>query len=440
MTTSRVHGKTLTLAIAASLALGACAQKEPILQGERLNLRGEATEVVTRPTAEVTQLTVPAQQNYAQWTHKNGSTAHRVAHPALGTALTRVWSANIGSGNTKKARITSDPVVAAGRVFTMDSGAQVRAFSTSGAPIWSTSLTPPWDKGGAASSGGIAYGNGLIVATTGFGEVIAMDPATGGIKWRHRMEASVSAAPLVIDGLIVVVDLNNKAVALDTANGRIQWQISSGGSSTGLSGAGTPAADGEFLALPFSSGELVGANIKTGARAWSAAVSGGGKGNARGFVGAIASDPVITPDTIYAGNQAGRLISVNRETGARNWTINEGSYAPVWAAGDSVFLVNDQFQLKRLRASDGAQMWATTLPGYLKDGKRRRTAHVHYGPVLAGNRLIVASSDGQIRSFNATTGASLGSVALGGGAASQPAIVNGTLYILSGNGQLHAFK
>ncbi|KAB7616235.1 PQQ-binding-like beta-propeller repeat protein [Amylibacter sp. SFDW26] len=438
MTTSRVHYKTLTLAIAASLALAACAKKEEILQGERLSLRGEAEEVVE--VAEVTQLAAPTQQNYAQWTHKNGSTAHRVAHPALGTALTRAWSANIGSGNGKKARITSDPIVAAGRVFTMDSNSQVRAFSTSGTPVWVKDLTPPWDKGGAASGGGIAYGNGLIVATTGFGEVIAIDPASGAIKWRHKTDASISAAPLVIDGLIIAVNLNNKAIALDVANGRIQWEIRSGGPATGLSGAGAPAAVGEFLALPFSSGELVGANVKTGARTWSAAVSGGGKGNARGFVGAISSDPVITGDTVYAANQAGRLISANRETGERNWTVNEGSYGPVWATGDSLFLVTDQFQLKRLRAADGLEMWAVPLPGYLKDGKRRREANVHYGPVLAGNRLVVAGSDGQIRSFNASTGAALGNVQIPGGAASQPAIVSGTMYILSGNGQLHAFK
>ncbi len=438
MIIKRVNHKTLTLVLATSVALGACAKKEQILTGERLTLRGETAKTIVE--ADITQLAAPATRNYAEWTHKNGSTAHGVEHPALGTALTRVWSQNIGTGNSKKARITSDPIVAAGRVYTLDGNAQVRAFSTAGAPLWTKDLTPPWDKGGAASGGGLAYDNGLLVATTGFGEIIAIDPASGGIKWRHKMDASISAAPLVSDGLVVAVSLNNKAVAVDTANGRIQWQIRSGGISTGLSGAGSPAAVGEFVAIPFTSGELVGANLKTGARAWSAAVSGGGKGTARSFVGAISGDPVIAGNTIYAANQSGRLISADRETGARNWTINEGTYGPVWATGDSIFLVTDQFELKRLRASDGSQMWSVPLPGYLKDGKRRREANVHFGPILAGNRLVVPGSDGQIRSFNATTGAALGSVALPGGAASQPAIVNGTMYILTANGQLQAFK
>jgi outer membrane protein assembly factor BamB len=439
------HQKTLILALAAGLVLSACAKKEQILPGERLDLRPmteqEAAEAAAQAVPKaVTQLSAPAMQNYSQWTHKNGDAAHSISHPALGASLTRIWAQNIGSGNSKKNRLTSDPIIAGGRIYTLDASGQVRGFSTAGAPLWARDLSPAWDKGGAVSGGGLAFGGGVLVATTGFGEVIALDPATGDIKWRHRTNAAISAAPLVIDGVVIAVALNNKAVALDLANGRIQWQIQSGGSFTGLAGAGTPAAVGDFAAIPFPSGELVGANAKSGARVWSAAVSGGRKGLARGFVGAISGDPVISGNTVYVANQAGRLVSIDRETGTRNWTVNDGAYGPVWATGGSVFMVTDDFELKRLDAATGAEIWAVNLPGYLKQGKRQRTAKVHYGPVLAGNRLIVAGSDGDIRSFNPSTGAALGSVKIPGGAASQPAIVNGTLYILSGNGQLQAFK
>lgn len=440
-----VPQKALVLMLATGLVLSACAKKEEILPGERIDLRDikadgtiDASQNVIAP--KLTQLSAPAMQNYAQWTHKNGNTAHGVTHPALRTGITRAWAQSIGSGNSRKNHLTSDPIVADERVYTLDASANVRAFSTGGAPVWSSNLAPGWEKSGSLSGGGLAYGNGVLVATTGFGEIIALNPATGGIIWRHKTNAAISSAPLVDAGLAIAVSLNNQAVALDLTNGRIRWQVQSGGSSTGLAGAGTPASDGDFAVLPFSSGELVGVNIATGARVWSAAVSGGRKGIARSFVGAISGDPVISGTTIYAANQAGRLISIDRETGARNWTVNEGAYGPVWATGGSVFMVTDKFDLKRLDAASGAELWSMALPGYIKQGKRQREAHVHYGPVLAGNRLIVAGSDGQIRSFNASTGAALGSVSIAGGAASQPAIVNGTMYILSGNGQIQAFK
>ncbi len=440
-----VQQKVLIFVLSAGLALGGCAKKEKPLQGVRLDLRavtGQKTAGADTQAAAVavTQLKLPAPQNYSQWTHKNGDTAHQVSNPALGVTLTHLWSQKIGTGNGKKNHISSDPIIAQGRIFTLDASGHVRAFGLTGAPQWSKDLSPAWDKGKSVSGGGLAYGNGVLVATTGSGEVIAIDPASGAVKWRQRTNAAIPSAPVVINGEAIAVTLDNKAIALDLITGRIRWQIQSGGSVTGLAGSGAPAALGDFVALPFASGELVGANTSTGARVWSAAVSGGRKGLARGIVGAISGDPVISGKTVYAANQFGRLISIDMKTGARNWTVNDGSYSPVWVAGGAVFVVTDGFKLKRLSAATGAEIWAVKLPGYLKQGKRQKTAYVYYGPVMAGNRLIVAGSDGNTRSFNPSTGAALGVVKIQGGAASQPAIVNGVMYILSGNGQLQAFK
>jgi len=60
---------------------------------------------------------------------------------------------------------------------------------------------------------------------------------------------------------------------------------------------------------------------------------------------------------------------------------------------------------------------------------------------MIGGRLLVASSDGLMRSFDPTTGEELGSTPIGGGgAAAQPAIAQGTLFVVSRDGTLFAFK
>ncbi|WP_340423323.1 PQQ-binding-like beta-propeller repeat protein [Yoonia sp. GPGPB17] len=59
---------------------------------------------------------------------------------------------------------------------------------------------------------------------------------------------------------------------------------------------------------------------------------------------------------------------------------------------------------------------------------------------MAGGRLIVTSSDGLIRQFDPTSGALIGQIDLPGGAASGPVIAGEALYVLSKNGQLHAFR
>jgi outer membrane protein assembly factor BamB len=114
---------------------------------------------------------------------------------------------------------------------------------------------------------------------------------------------------------------------------------------------------------------------------------------------------------------------------------------PVWVSGGSVFLISDQNELVRLDGATGERIWGAELPLFVKERERRRKSiFAHYGPILAGGRLIVASDDGQLRSFNPTDGSALGSVDLPGGAASDAVVAGQTLYVVSGNGQLHAFR
>ena len=123
----------------------------------------------------------------------------------------------------------------------------------------------------------------------------------------------------------------------------------------------------------------------------------------------------------------------------RLWTAGEGSYSPVVAFDNSVFLVSDESKLVRLDARNGDVIWAVDLPYYKRD-RTRKDAYAHFGPVLAGGRLLVASSDGGLRSFDPASGAMLSMVDIPSGAASPPAIVGGVLYILSAKGQLHAYR
>ncbi|MEM9852500.1 MAG: PQQ-binding-like beta-propeller repeat protein [Pseudomonadota bacterium] len=97
--------------------------------------------------------------------------------------------------------------------------------------------------------------------------------------------------------------------------------------------------------------------------------------------------------------------------------------------------------MKRLNASDGAEVWSADLPGYKANrDRRRKAAFAHFGPILAGGQLWVAGSDGFLRSYSPTDGTLTGTVDIPGGAASQPAVAGGRLYVISGNGQLHAFQ
>ncbi len=438
--------RAVPLGLAAGLLLAGCAEREVQLVGEREDLRSVFSQQVpgdipVEPVNQVLPVALPAVTANAAWTQGWGTPSTRTAHPALGAAPQLVWQANIGEGNGRKVHITSDPVVAEGRVFTLDATGHVFATSTAGATLWQADLVPAQDRKGEASGGGIAYGAGRVFATTGFGELTALDPETGAVIWQQKLLAPATGAPTVYGDLVYVTAGESQAWALDVTNGRVRWQLSATPDVSNFAGAPSPAVTDQYALFGFGSGEVQAAFRQGGLGVWSTLVTGRRQGFARANINDITGDPVVVGDRVYAGNQSGRMVALGLSTGERIWTADEGPMGPAWVAGDAVFIVTDRNQLVRLDAGTGARIWGVDLPFFQKSKPRKQEAvFAHFGPVLAGGRLVVASSDGLLRFFDPASGDLTGSAALPAGAASAPVVAGGVLYVLNKKGQLLAYR
>ena len=424
-----------------AMALAAC-DGEVRLEGERLDPRAVLTGATPKAeTVAPRALALPAMVGNADWPQRAGGASHALVNAALGQGMALQWSAPIGQGQSMRHRIAAAPVAAGGRVFTLDSRARLSATSTAGVALWQTDIAAPGDKPDDATGAGLAVEGGRVYATTGFAELVALDAATGKVVWRQRFDAGVGGAPTVAGGTVYVVARDGSAWAIDAADGKVVWQIAGTPGVAGMSGVSAPAVADKLVIFPFASGELLAVDRATGQPAWRARVAGGRLGRAYGIVSDLTGDPVVVGGTVYAGSSAGKLAAFDLATGERRWMAGEGAVSPVQVAGGSVFLISDQAQLMRLDAATGETIWATDLPYYLKDKvKRQRSIHVNLGPVLAGGKLMVVSSDGLVRSYDPATGAAIGQADLPGGAATDAIVAGSTLYVVSRNGQLHAFR
>lgn len=447
-------GWAAVLALSSVLALTAC-NKDPILQGTRFPVHAPLEDSIPvdgqpdpvappdRPANQSVSISLPGAVSNADWAQRGGNARHAGPHGVLSASPQLVWAVNIGAGNSHKNRITAAPVVAGGAVFAMDALSGVTAVSVTGATLWHTDLTAAFDAGGGLSGGGLAVDGGRLYATTGYGETVALNAADGSILWRQRLGAPPSGAPAVSGNLVFVVGDDGTAWALNTANGRIVW-TTTGASATDsfhFDGGASPAVDGGTVVFPFSSGILMAVDAGTGAGQWTAAISGTRLGRAYADEGDVTGDPVLSGGILYAGTQGGRTGAYSMANGQRVWTADEGALNPPLVVGGSVFVVNDEGRLVRLNARDGQTIWAVDLPYFTKTKpKKLSQITANFGPVLAGGHVVVVSSDGQLRAFNATDGSLAGQAAIPGGAATPAALAQGMLFVVNGKGQLLAFR
>jgi outer membrane protein assembly factor BamB len=433
------------VALACATLISACADREAILPGQRENLRDILSDA-PQPAPSATEnrslpISLGAQSGNSEWTQSSGSPATRIAHAQLRSTLTPVWSNSIGAGNTRRSRITAAPVVAGGRVFTLDSQAQVVATSTNGATLWARDLVPSTEKSTDASGGGLAYNAGRVFVSSGFGLLTALDATSGTVIWQQKLEATGSGSPTVYGGTVYLVAGDDTAWAVNADTGRVQWQLGATPNLNNLHGAPAPAVTDKYAMFAFGSGEVQTALRQPGQRIWETVIAGQRAGFARSEIRDVTGDPVIVGNTAYVGTFSGRTVAYNLETGEQLWRANEGPQGPVWAAGGSIFLVSDRNELLRLDARDGSRIWGTKLPFFVKDRpKKQKEIYTQHGPIAAGGRIVLAGGDGMIRMYDPASGALVATTAIPGGATASPVVAGGTLYVVSAKGQLHAFR
>src|SRR5690606_2025937 len=210
------------LALAALLGLAACssddawfgASEDPPLPGERRSVMLLEREVAADPSLADLRVELPPPWRNDAWPQSGGEPTHAMHHLAAADQLNLAWRANIGTGSPGAGQLLARPVVANGRVFTMDAVGRIRAFDTDdGAMVWEFRQDKQYEDG--LIGGGLAYADGWLFATLSSGYVVALDAARGTEIWRQTLGVPLRAAPTVAEGRILVLTADNQLYALE---------------------------------------------------------------------------------------------------------------------------------------------------------------------------------------------------------------------------------
>ena len=368
---------------------------------------------------------------------------HLMGHLEADSKLKEIWDSNFGEGSSKRDFLIASPIIAYKVVFAIDADGIVSAYRLDdGRKIWKKRLKAlnKDDNSVAMKGAGLAEFNKKIYATTGFGGVFCLDMTTGKELWRKDYEAPIRIAPTVGANRVFVQTFDNTLIALNAESGEEIWKITNDFENTTLVGGASPAynPDLDVVIAAFSNGELRAFKASTGTPLWVDLLVSKKRTNSLSNITAIKANPVIDGDRVYAVGYNSILAAIDLRTGARVWEKELGSNNQPWIAGDYLYVLTNDFDLLAFEKNSGKIVWNTSIP--YGDELEDRSGVFGSGPLLAENRLIVATSNGYVFAVSPYTGEILSYISIDDGVELAPIMAHGITLFTTKDADMLAFQ
>jgi len=432
--------------------------RKSALKGERISVMSLDQSLQPDPALKDTPVVLPAPYRNDAWSEPGGFATNAPYHLEASGPLRQIWAQEAGKGSDNDSRLTAPPIVAGGVVFVLDAQARVFAFDAkSGAPRWHVELAPKGENGlvneyslgliGSNHSidpskgfgGGLAFDDGKLFVSTGFGDVFALNAANGRRMWKTPLQVPIVNAPVASGGRVFVSTEDNHFFALAQQDGRKLWDHTGISTSAGILESTSAAVAGEYVIAPYTSGEIYALRIQNGRPAWNDMLTSSGGVTALSELDDIAGRPVVDRGMVYAISHSGVMAAINLSTGDRSWSRDVGGIQTPWAAGDFIYVLSTDQQVVCLTRKEGRVKWIHQLSRF-KDAEKKEDPIVWAGPVLVSDRLILVSSAGFAVSLSPYTGKLLGRVEIPGEAYIAPVVADDTLYLWTNDAQLVALR
>src|SRR6185503_10118472 len=196
---------------------------------------------------------------------------------------------------------------------------------------------------------------------------------------------------------------DNQIFALSTTDGSLMWQETAASAASGVFGVAAPAAGQGTVIAGYSQGELVAYRYENGRNLWSDALARTSISTQVGTLTDVDADPIIDNGRVYALGQGGRMAAYELVTGQRIWELSLAGISTPVVAGEWVFTLTSDARLLAIARATGRVRWLTQLAEF-KNQKKKTDPIFWTGPVLANNKLWIASSLGQVYNVDVTTG------------------------------------
>ncbi|MDR2067633.1 MAG: PQQ-binding-like beta-propeller repeat protein [Holosporaceae bacterium] len=360
-------------------------------------------------------------------------------YPPLKFSLSplEVWSSDLDFESSKSVIMTAAPVIADGKIFCIDAGGIVYALDRkTGERLWRMSTTIIGKDG--QIGGAIAYDNGRLIVTSSFSECFALDAKSGEILWRIKLPAACKGDGITVSSGKAFISCSNSSLqAVDVNSGKILWSHSGMVSdATYIGNSGAAVVDG-VVYLTYPSGEVYALLEETGAVIWDAMMSKFSLTNVSRAFAHPRACPIVKDGIVYISAANAQTSAFDVKTGKPIWKSDFGSVQTPIVSGNSIFIFNARSELVCLNKENGKKRWSRQLTS---DEEHISDWH---GMLLLKDNLLVISPRGRLMFVSIYDGKIVRTTDIedgGDGISVNPAIADGTMYLLMNEGKILAYR
>jgi outer membrane protein assembly factor BamB len=233
------------------------------------------------------------------------------------------------------------------------------------------------------------------------GRLVALNSATGALRWSRGLPSPSESSPLIDDGRIFFGSQDGTVYALDAHTGRQIWTYHAGGAVKA-----SPTLSGGLLYFGDYSGHVQAISEQTGRRVWRS----GSEGTLLGS-GTFYSTAAVVYGRVFLGNTDGRVYAYDAASGRLDWAVQTGAYVYASPAvtnapglGPTLFLGSYNGTFYAFNARSGAISWHFNAHGRIS-GSATIVGRIVYFADLGQHRTYgLGISTGRVR-FEKHTGA-----------------------------------
>jgi len=339
--------------------------------------------------------------------------------PTLNATVTPTinWQQSVGKAAPGIApAITSSAVYAAAT-----DGTLMRLDPATGRVEWKISAGHPLSAGPGA-------GNGVVIAGTSKGDVLAFDDS-GKSLWSVRVSSEVIAPPRVAENVVVVFSGDGRIYGLARNDGRTIWVDPRNNPPLTVRNAAGGVVSRGGLFIGTAGGRLLAIDAQTGTIAWDGTVATPKGATELERIADVTSLPYVDEKEACAAAYQGRVACFDVVRGTLIWSRDVSSLAGITADANRVYVVDDKGGVQAFDRSNGASIWKQDVLAKRRIG----------GPQLIGDELGVVDVEGYLHLLSRSDGAYVGRIATDGSlATTQPAQLGGGILWQSEKGTVYS--